>query len=195
MKTRRSAAAFFAAICFILYVGTGCRTSNRVDFTDPVLNQRRVLLVGPIDQQKAEFTINRLLYLDGKTNAPIDFFIQTPGGEMKSTCAIEQVMRLMRSPVNTYALAECNSGGAMLLAAGTGKRRAFEGSVLVIHGITMRGTPPQGFVEKLEVELNAFWRTHARLPETWFPLTGATNHVLTAAEALSYGLVDEVVKR
>ena len=35
----------------------------RVDFTDPVLNNRQILLFGAIDQRAAELTIQKLLYL------------------------------------------------------------------------------------------------------------------------------------
>ena len=38
---------------------------------------------------------------------------KAPGGETKSTMAIQRVMGLLQSPVNTYALSEC--GGKRLL--------------------------------------------------------------------------------
>src|SRR5450759_570090 len=38
----------------------------RVDFTDPVLNSRKILLFGPIDQRAAEAMIQKLLFLDSK---------------------------------------------------------------------------------------------------------------------------------
>ena len=65
---------------------------------------------------------------------------------MKYAWAVYQTMTLIHSPVNTYALSEY-SGGAMLLAAGTGKRYAFPGAVIVIHGLNFRGQPPAGFAE------------------------------------------------
>ena len=181
-------------LCLLL-ICMGCRTLNRVDFSDPLLNQRRVLLFGAIDDAKTELTIQKLLYLDGKTNAAIDLFLQTPGGQMKGAFAIEQTMRIIRSPVNTYALSECNSGGAFLLAAGTGKRRAFEGAVVMIHGLTINPLAPKSFVERMRNNHEAFWRKHAHLPDGWLPFAAGTNHFLSAEQALEYGMVDEVVKR
>ena len=106
-------------------------TSVRVDFGDVLLNRRQVFLFGSIDQRVAELTIQKLLYLDAQSALPIDLYMQTPGGEIMHAMAIERTMRLMKAPVNTYALYECNSGGALLLAAGTGKRRAFADAIIV----------------------------------------------------------------
>ena len=167
----------------------------RVDFTDPVLNRRQILQFGTIDQRAAELTIQKLLFLDGKSHDPIDLYLQTPGGEFKCAMAIEQTMRLLKSPVNTYALSECNSGGAMLLAAGTGKRRAFHGAVVVLHGLKISGKPPPGFAEQLQDAYTHFWHQRSRLPEPWLPLPPGVIHVLSAEQALEYGVVDEVVER
>lgn len=100
---------------------TVAQADARVDFTDPVLNRRQILLFGKIDQRAAELTIQKLLFLEGKSHDPIDLYLQTPGGETISALAIQRTMGLLQSPVNTCALSECTSGGALLLAAGTGK--------------------------------------------------------------------------
>ena len=171
------------------------QTSARVDFADPVLNHRQILLFGAIDQRAAEVTIQKLLFLDSKGHEPIDLFLQTPGGELKYAFAIEQTMRLVQSRVNTYALSECNSGGAMLLAAGTGKRHAFHGAVIVIHGLMVGGKPPPGFVEQIQDAYTDFWRKRSRLPQSWLPLPFNSLHILSAERALEYGIVDEVVDR
>lgn len=167
----------------------------RVDFTDPVLNSRQILLFGPIDRQAAELTIQKLLFLDGKSHDPIDLYLQTPGGEMKDAFAIEKTMRLIHSPVNTYALSECNSGGTVLLAAGTGKRRVFHGAWIIIHGLEVRGKPPPGVVEIIQDTYTEFWRKMARLPQSWLPLPFGSTRVLSAEQAVEYGIVDEVVDR
>ena len=171
------------------------KTTSPVDFADPVLNRRQVLLFGDIDDRAAERTIQKLLFLEGKSREPIDLYLTTPGGEFKSALAIEHVMRSMKSPVNTWALSECNSGGALLLAGGTGKRKAFRGATVVVHGMVVRGKPPAGMVQQIQDSYTRFWRTRARLPEAWLPLPPDVLHVLSAEQALEYGLVDEIVER
>jgi ATP-dependent Clp protease protease subunit len=170
------------------------RADMRVDFTDPVLNSRKILLFGPIDQRAAEVTIQELLFLDGKGHDPIDLFLETPGGEMQYGWAIQQTMSLIHSPVNTYALSECNSAGAVLLAAGTGKRYALHGTLIVIHGMAFHGNkPPPVYVTDFQDSYTDFWRKRARLPQSWLPLPFDSLHFLTAEQALQYGIVDEVV--
>jgi ATP-dependent Clp protease protease subunit len=168
---------------------------TRVDFNDPVLNHRQILLFGPLDQQAAEITIQKLLFLDAKSHDPIDLYLQTPGGQIKHGMAIEEIIRIIKSPVNTYALSECNSGGAMLLAAGTGKRHAFHGAIIILHGLKVSGTPPAGFIDLIQGAYTDFWRKHSKLPEAWLPLPFNIIHVLSAEQALEYGIVDEVVAR
>ncbi len=199
------ASLIFAAIAWL----PGCSTPQRmsepgnalsqadvpVDFADPVLNNRQILLFGAIDQRAAELTIQKLLYLDARSHDPIDLYLQTPGGDLKHAFAIEETMRLVHSPVNTYALSECNSGGAMLLAAGTGKRRAFHGAVIMIHGLVAHGQPPAEFVDKIQAAYTDFWRTRSRLPPSWLPLPPGIEHYLSADQALEYGIVDEIVDR
>lgn len=179
--------------------GKPCSQADvRVDFSDPVLNSRQILLFGAIDQQTAEIAIQKLLFLDDKGHDPIDLFLETPGGDMKYAWAIYQTMRLVRSPVNTYALSECNSGGAMLLAAGTGKRHAFHGAVIVIHGLKSgvgADRPPAAFVADLQDSYTDFWRKCAKLPESWLPLPFDSLHILTAEQALEYGIVDDIVTK
>jgi ATP-dependent Clp protease protease subunit len=165
----------------------------RVDFTDPLLNRRQIFLFGAINQRVAELTIQKLLFLDGKSHDPIDLYLQTPGGEVKSAMAIEQTIRVLQSPVNTYALSECNSGGALLLAAGTGKRRAFQGALVVLHGITIYGKAPPEFTKHLQDGYTQFWRRRARLPDSWLPLPLGSERILTADQALEHGIVDEII--
>ncbi len=171
------------------------KSRTPVDYSNPVLNQRQIIIIGGLTEAVAEETIQKLLYLDSKGHEPIDIYLQTPGGLMKSAFAIEQTMRLIQSPMNTYALSECNSGGTMLLAAGTGKRRAFRGAVIVVHGLMVNGSHPKDYVARIQDSYTEFWRKHARLPQAWLPLPFDSTHILTAEQALEYGIVDEVVDR
>ena len=187
--------ALLQGCCTPQHEATIPQAEVRVDFSDPVLDRRQILLFGTIDQRAAERIIQKLLFLDGKSHDPIDLYLQTPGGEFKHFMAIEEMMSHLQSPVNTYALAECNSGGAMLLAAGTGKRRAFRGAVVILHGMKISGRPPPDFINRIQEGYTNFWRKRARLPESWLPLPHDVLHVLSAEQALEYGIVDEVISR
>ncbi|MBL9174941.1 MAG: ATP-dependent Clp protease proteolytic subunit [Verrucomicrobiales bacterium] len=169
------------------------RKRAEVDYSDPVLNQRRIFVFGSITETVAEEVIRKLYYLDGVSGEPITLYLLTPGGELKASFAIVEVMQALRSRVNTVGMAECNSGGAVLLAAGTGERSAHRGSIIVVHGMKVHGSPPPDFVRAVQVTYTGFWKRHARLPAAWLPLVPDKTYVLTAAQALEYGLVDRVV--
>jgi ATP-dependent Clp protease protease subunit len=160
-----------------------------------VLDQRRILVFGDLTTVVAERVVRDLFYLDARNGEPIDLFLMTPGGELKAAFAIENAMQLVRSPVNTYAIAECNSAGAMLLAAGTGKRVAFRGATIVIHGMLVRGRPPADFVGLTQAYYTEFWRRRTRLPAEWLPIPRGHTHFLTAELAFNYGLIDELLDR
>ena len=167
----------------------------RVDFTDPVLNQRKIFIFGRIDSHTSEQTVQKLFYLDGKSHEPIDVYIQSAGDTKQESLVIERAFSTIKSPVNTWTFTGCNSGGAILLASGTGKRRAFRGAVIILHGLTWNGNPPTEFTKPIQDDYMQLWRKRARLPEAWFPFPYGVSHILSAQQALDYGIVDEVIDR
>jgi ATP-dependent Clp protease protease subunit len=200
--------AHFAALLLLAGAFQGCsiliqpdpaentaKTAAPINFSDPVLNERRILLFGDITERVAQETIQKLFYLDAQTEAPIDLYLMTPGGDLKAAFAIENAMQILHSRVNTYAFAECNSGGAMLLAAGTGQRAAFRGAMIVIHGIQVHGKPPPDYFEGIQAYYTEFWRRRARLPAAWVPIPPNRTYVLTAEQAKAYGVVDKIIDR
>jgi ATP-dependent protease ClpP protease subunit len=71
---------------------TASQADALVDFNDPVLNRRQILLFGKLDGRAAEQIIQKLLYLDGKSQDPIDLYIQSPGDEKQDSLVIEQAL-------------------------------------------------------------------------------------------------------
>jgi ATP-dependent Clp protease protease subunit len=167
----------------------------RLDFSDPVLNQRRVILAGEITESSAAKVIREMLYLDALTNQPIDLYLLTPGGDLEATLAIERTMRSLRSPVNTWALGECSSGGAMLLAAGTGERRAFKDSIILVHGVLGASRLPRKHADLEYASVDEFWKHYARLPESWVPIPPGKWYILNAEQARTYGVIDKIIDR
>lgn len=169
------------------------RPETRLESSDPVLNQRRIFLVGAITEESAAEVIRQLLYLDAQGHETIRLYLMTPGGDLNAVFAVLNTLQIIESRVDTYALGKCNSGGAVLLAAGTGKRRAFPDSTIVIHGMEIKRKPPARYVELTQESYTAFWRRHARLPESWLPIPPGKLFILSAQEALEYRLIDEII--
>ena len=46
--------------------------------------------------------MEKLFYLDGKSHDPIDLYIESPGDTAQESLAIEHVVRILKSPVNTW---------------------------------------------------------------------------------------------
>jgi membrane-bound ClpP family serine protease len=164
-----------------------------LELSDGVLNQRRVFVAGDITEASAAETIRQLMFLDEKGSQPITLYLMTPGGDLKAAFAVEHAISLMRAPVNTCAIGECNSAGALLLAAGTGERTAFADSTLVVHGMVLKNKPPKKYVESAQDAYTAFWRQHARLPESWLPIPLGAVLVVPAKEALEYRIIDRII--
>jgi ATP-dependent protease ClpP protease subunit len=57
----------------------------------------------------------------------------------------------------------------------------------------VHGRLPPGVLAQTQSAYTEFWRQRTRLPDTWLPLPPNSIHVLSAEQALQYGLVDEVV--
>jgi ATP-dependent Clp protease protease subunit len=188
------ASGVFQGCTILVDPGAMQRAEARIDFSDPVLNQRRILIVGKVTEATAAETIRQLLFLDAQNNQPIDVYLMTPGGDLKAAFAVEHLLQMIRSPVNTYALGECNSGGAVLLAAGTGRRKAFADSMIVVHGMVVKGQPPTRAVELFQESYTAFWRRQARLPQEWLPVPPGKIFILTPEQARCFGVIDEIIE-
>lgn len=111
------------------------------------ISQRRVFLTSVIAdsnsnpedgeaQGTSDFVVRNLLWLDSHGAGKIELWINTQGGDTIEMWAIHDVMRVMRSPVDTIAYGQVASSGCLLLAAGTGTRWALPNTVFMWHGAT-----------------------------------------------------------
>ena len=165
-----------------------------LDPGDPLLAQRKIVVTHAINERTAKEIVERLLYLDARdAERPIDLYLSSPGGWTVSAFTIIDAIRLVRAPVNSWAVGGCYSACAMVLAAGTGRRAATRDAILMVHAGEPADGEPQSFDRLDNERIVALWRAVARLPEDWFPLEDGEEHYLTAPQAMAYGLIDAVV--
>lgn len=158
-----------------------------------LLAQRKIILTSEINAASAHRIIAELMILAHRNaTEPIDFYIVSPGGDLDSALAVVSVMRMIAPPVNTHALASCESGAALLLVAGTGRRTATPGSVIGIHGYITHGQVPPRYLHLLVQRYADILRSRTSLPNSWFPIQENEIHVLSARQALKYHVVDAV---
>jgi ATP-dependent Clp protease protease subunit len=161
---------------------------------DALLGQRTILVTANINERTASDVVSRLLYLNARdARAPIDLYLSTQGGWVDSAFTIVDVIERLDAPVNTWAVGGCYSAGALILAAGTGRRRAAPNAIVMIHASLDPAGRQSWEYEQLALErYERVWRQRAALPAAWFPMTGGEEYYLSAQQALELKLIDEI---
>ena len=179
------------------------RGERSFDIFSRLLNERVVFLGHEIDDSIASLVIAQLLHLESEDpDKDINLYINSPGGSVTSGMAIYDTIQYIRSDVSTICIGQCASMAAVLLAAGAhGKRFALPNSRVLIHQ-PWGGT--QGQVTDIEIQAKEMLRMRATLDEVLAKHTGQSvekihldterDNIMTAAEAVAYGLVDAVME-
>jgi ATP-dependent Clp protease protease subunit len=180
------------------------RGERSFDIFSRLLNERIVFLGHEIDDVIANLTIAQLIHLESEDQEKdIQLYINSPGGLVSAGLAIYDTMQYIRCDVATICIGQCASMAAVLLAAGTsGKRFALPNSRVLIHQ-PLGGL--QGQVADIEIGAREMLRTRAQLDEILAKHTGQTvkkihadtdrDNIMTADEAMTYGLVDKVMAK
>jgi ATP-dependent Clp protease, protease subunit len=179
------------------------RGERGYDIYSRLLVDRIVFLGTPVDDMVSNVIIAQLLFLqmtDPKKD--IHLYINSPGGSVTAGLAIYDTMQFMTCAVNTYCIGQAASMGAVLLAAGTkGKRYALPNARIMVHqpwgGV-------QGQASDVSIQAKEILRIKDRLNEILAHHCGQSvetiskdtdrDRFMSADEAKSYGIVDEVVK-
>ncbi len=179
------------------------RGERSYDIYSRLLKDRIVFIGTPIDDHIANLVIAQLLFLqmeDGKKD--INIYVNSPGGSVSAGLAIYDTMQFLTCDVTTYCLGMAASMGAVLLCAGTkGKRFALPNSDIMIHQVHGGAQGQASDVErqvdymfKLKKRLIKIISQHTGKSEDQVRLDSDRDYYMSAAEAKSYGLVDEVIK-
>ena len=111
--------------------------------TDPLLAQRKIVITNTITERTAKDVVTRLFHLDAADDgSPIDLYVSTQGGWPDAAFTIVDAIRIVDAPVNTWAIGGCYSAGAVILAAGTGRRYSTDGAIVMLHTNLTDSTEP-----------------------------------------------------
>lgn len=183
-------------------IETTARGERAFDIFSRLLRERIVFLGTPIDDTVANMIVAQLLLLEGEDpEKDIRLYINSPGGSVTAGMAIYDTMQHIRSEVTTICLGQAASMGAFLLSAGQkGKRLALPHSRILIHQ-PLGGA--QGQATDIEIAAREILRIKRELNELLAQHTGQSvkqiekdtdrDNIMTAQEAKTYGLVDEVI--
>jgi ATP-dependent Clp protease protease subunit len=185
------------------YGGAQYQRYRQMSLDDMLLENRIVFLIGEINYARAAEVIMKMLYLDNlKRGREISLYINSPGGSVDDTMAIYDTIRFVNSPVATYCIGRAQSGGALILAAGTsGHRFALPHAKVMLHqpwgGVTGQASDIKIQAEeilKAKKLLSEIFAKHTGQPVEKIAEETERDRYMSAAEAKEYGLIDEVLQ-
>jgi len=175
---------------------------RQMSLDDMLLENRIVFLIGEISYARAAEVIMKILYLDNlKRNNEISLYINSPGGTVDDTMAIYDTIQFVSSPIATFCIGRAQSGGAVILAAGTkGKRFALPHAKVMLHqpwgGVTGQAADIKIQAEeilKAKAMINEILSKHTGQPIERIAAETERDRYMTAEEAKAYGLIDDVL--
>lgn len=183
------------------------RTPYGIKRQDPYtkLFEDRIIFLGvQVDDASADDIMAQLLVLESQDpDRDIIMYINSPGGSFTALTAIYDTMQYIRSHVQTVCLGQAASAAAVLLAAGTpGKRLALPNARVLIHQPAL-GSGDYAQASDIQIHADEALRMRTWLEETIAKHSKRNvddvrkdierDKILTADQALEYGLVDQVL--
>ena len=187
-----------------MVVETTNRGERAYDIYSRLLKERIIFLTGPVHDGVSSLICAQLLFLEAENpSKDIYFYINSPGGVVSSGLAIYDTMQYIRCEVSTVCVGQAASMGSLLMAAGApGKRYSLPNARIMVH------QPSGGFsgqATDIEIHAREILALRQRLNEIYVHHTGQDikkiekalerDHFMTAEEAKSFGIVDEVVSK
>lgn len=177
-------------------------TERSYDIYSRLLKERIVFVGDVITNASASVVVAQLLFLAGEDpERDINMYINSPGGIVSSGLAIYDTMNFIKPDVATFCLGSAASMAALLLSAGArGKRNILPHARVMLHQ-PMGGV--QGQASDIEIEareiiktrheLNRILADHTGQPLEKIEVDTDRNFWMDAGEAVSYGLVDNIL--
>jgi ATP-dependent Clp protease, protease subunit len=165
-----------------------------------LFDQRIVLLQGPLTGAAATRAGATLLTLDALNSEPVRLHLATPDGDLAAVFALVDVLDTLRAPVHAVVTAEVGGGAVGVLVA-AGSRSAYPHARIRLAEPRADGLA--GTADEVAAAAGRYLRELEELVLRIAEVTGqprsrveddlSAGRLLTASDAKSYGLVDEIV--
>lgn len=187
-----------------MVIETSGRGERAYDIYSLLLKNRIIFVGTPINDQVSNLIVAQLLYLSSEDpDAPIQMYINSPGGQVYAGMAIYDTMQMIPNSISTLAVGMTASFGTVLLTAGSkGQRYALPNATIHMHQ-PLGGA--SGQASDIEIQAKEILRLKDRLNEILASHTGQTMETIErdtnrdfyvdAEGAVEYGLVDQVMER
>ena len=178
------------------------RGERTYDIFSRLLKDRIIFLGEEVNDVSANLVVAQLLFLESEDpGKDIHLYINSPGGSVTAGWAIYDTMQYIKCDVSTICMGMAASMGAFLLAGGAkGKRFALPNAEIMIH---QPSGGAQGQATDIKIVADRILDTKRKLNEHLAANTGQPlsvievdterDHYMSAEEAKSYGLIDEVI--
>jgi ATP-dependent Clp protease protease subunit len=180
------------------------RGERAYDIYSRLLRERVIFLVGPVNDMTANLVVAQMLFLESENpDKDISLYINSPGGSVSAGMSIFDTMQFVKPDVSTLCMGMAASMGAFLLTAGAkGKRFSLPNSKIMIHQ-PLGGT--QGQATDIEIHAREILKTREQLNRIMAERSGQSlekiqldterDYFMSAAEAQTYGLIDQVLEK
>ena len=178
------------------------RGERAFDIYSRLLKERIIFLGTPIDDTIANLVMAQMLHLESEDpDKDINFYINSPGGEITALFAIYDTMQYIKPDVSTICMGQAASAAAVLLAAGTeGKRFALPHSRVLLHQPWGGAAGQAADIEiqakeilKMRDLLNQVVSHHTGQPIDKVAHDTDRDFIMSADEAKDYGIIDEIL--
>ena len=178
------------------------RGERAFDLYSRLLKDHIIFLGTPIDDTIANLICAQMLHLESENpDKDINIYINSPGGDITALFAIYDTMQYIKPDISTICFGQAASAAAVLLAAGTkGKRLALPHARVLLHQPWGQGS---GTATDVEIQAKEIMRMrdlledilaiHTGQPKEKLKVDTDRDFVLSAPEALEYGIIDEVI--
>ncbi len=174
------------------------------DIYSRLLKDRIIFIDGEINDLTADLVVAQLLFLESQDpERDISIYINTPGGSVTAGLAVYDTIQYIKPDVQTIAMGQASSMGAILLACGApGKRMALPSARILIHQ-PWGGAQGQAIdigiqakeIVRLKQLLIKYFAQHTGKKEDDIASDLERDNFMSAEEAMKYGLIDNILVR
>ena len=181
------------------------RGERAYDIYSRLLKDNVIFLGQAIDDNVANLVIAQMLFLEAENpEKDISLYINSPGGSVTAGFAIYDTMQYVKPDIATICLGQAASFAAVLLAAGNkGKRYALPNARVLLHQPWLQGLGGQA--SDIDIHAKDIMRMKQRISQILSNHTGQPlekidrdtdrDYILSAQEAVEYGVVDQVIEK
>lgn len=176
------------------------------DLYSRLLKDRIIMLDTDVNDHSASLLVAQMLYLESENpDKDILFYINSPGGVITAGMAIYDTMQFIKPDISTIVMGQACSMGSFLAQAGTaGKRMMLPHARHMIH---QPSGGARGMASDIEISYKEIMAMKTMLTQLYVDHNTANmtyrelerdmdrDTFMSAAEALDYGLCDEIITR